>query len=326
MCQERSSVKAQGSAQGSIKAQNPLEPMSAHTELERSAEGDYIAEARESLKRPDPHAQQHLSSEQSDVGERYTPPWVSARPHVERPAFRAYRQFNEPSLRPMAGAQVRPRAQPTHFFPSEGIADKVARKLGEHKLLSVKELTESFEFFQRVRHRVSREVVADLCCGHGLVGMLFALLERKVERVILVDLNFPESSLKLEAALSELGPWLSPKLTRLERSVKGVGEALPKGAGVVAVHACGARTDWSVQAARVTGGPLAVMPCCYAQQTYRGPEAMRRHLGAGLSIDIERTYALERDGYQVSWQEVPPEVTPMNRVLSASPPRPSQRS
>jgi hypothetical protein len=223
----------------------------------------------------------------------------------------------------MAGAQVRPFAQPTRFFPSEGIADKIARKLGERKLLNVKEITESFEFFQRVRHRVSREAVADLCCGHGLVGMLFGLLERKVERVYLVDLKFPASSLKLQEALCELGPWLGPKITRLERSVKGVAHLLPQGAGVVAVHACGARTDWSLQAARTLGGPLAVMPCCYAQQTYKGPDALRRHLGAGLSIDIQRTYDLEALGYQVSWQEVPPEVTPMNRVLSASPPRTS---
>jgi hypothetical protein len=212
----------------------------------------------------------------------------------------------------MAGAQVRPHPSVTRFFPSEGIADKIARKLGEHKLLNIKELTESFEFFQRVRHRVSREVVADLCCGHGLVGM------------ILVDLKFPSSSLKLERALSELGPWLSPKVSRLERSVKGVGGALPKGAGVVAVHACGARTDWSLQAAHVSGGPLAVMPCCYAQQSYRGPETIRRQLGAGLSIDIQRTYDLEARGYQVSWQELPPEVSPMNRIISASPPSPSR--
>lgn len=275
-------------------------------------------EARESLAQPDPH---ELAQGGAASTDRYIPPWVEARPIIERPAFRGFRQFNDPKLRAMAGAQVRPHPHPTRFFPSEGIADKVARKLGERKLLNIKELTESFEFFQRVRHRVSREVVADLCCGHGLVGMLFGLLERRVERVILVDLSFPSSSLKLQEALCELGPWLGPKVTRLERSVKGVGAALPSGAGVVAVHACGARTDWSIQAAREVGGPLAVMPCCYAQQTYRGPDTVRRHLGAGLSIDIQRTYQLEAQGYQVSWQEVPPEVTPMNRVLSASPPR-----
>ena len=153
------------------------------------------------------------------------------------------------------------------------------------------------------------------------MGLLFGLLERRVEQVILVDISFPSSSRRLERALNELGPWLSAKVTRLERDVKGVGPQLPSGAGVVAVHACGARTDWSIQAAHLTGGPLAVMPCCYAQQSYRGPEALKRHLGAGLSLDIQRTYDLEGRGYQVSWQELPPEVSPMNRIISASPPR-----
>ena len=291
------------------------------SEEELSAlEARLAQEAIESLAEPDPHDLSGVSS--SPVAEgRYVAPWVDARPHVDRPSFRAYRQFNDPALRPMAGAQVRLYPSPTRFFPSEGIADKIARKLGEHKLLNVKELTESFEFFQRVRHRVRRAVVADLCCGHGLVGMLFGLLERRVERVILVDLTFPASSRRLEAALSELGPWLSPKLTRIERDVRGVGPQLPEGAGVVAVHACGARTDWSIKAAQHTGGPLAVMPCCYAQQSYRGPEALKRHLGVGLSLDIKRTYDLEGRGYQVSWQELPPEVSPMNRIISASPPR-----
>ncbi len=251
---------------------------------------------------------------------RYAPPWVRALPMIEQPAFRAYRQFNAPDLRPLAGAMTRPLPHATRFFPSDSMPDKVARAIGGSRSLSVKELTESFEFFQRVRHRLNGRVVADLCCGHGLVGMLFGLLEREVEEVVLVDLKFPESSRKVEEALCEVGPWLRGKVRRLTRSVKGVGPLLPEGAGVVAVHACGARTDWAIEAALVTRGPFAVMPCCYAQQTYRGPNAIRLNLGAGLGIDIQRTYDLEAIGYQVSWQEVPPEVTPMNRILAASPP------
>lgn len=289
---------------------------STHKNAQNVLEERLRKEALDSLAQADPHELAQGNTKNSDL---YLPPWMHTRPILERPAFRGYRQFNDPHLRAMAGAQVRPFPQPTRFFPSEGIADKVARKLGEHKILNIKEITESFEFFQRVRHRMSRKVLADLCCGHGLVGMLFGLLERKVEQVILVDLSFPSSSLKLENALCELGPWLKPKIIRLERTVKGIGTDLPQGTGVVAVHACGARTDWSIQAAYQVQGPLAVMPCCYAQQSYRGPDSIRKHLGSGLSIDIQRTYQLEAQGYQVSWQEIPSEVTPMNRVISASP-------
>ncbi len=271
------------------------------------------------------HGRPYRADELALAG-RYVAPWVRALPLIEQPAFRAYRQFNSPELRPLAGAMTRPLPHATRFFPSDSMPDKVARAIGACRALSVKEVTESFEFFQRVRHRLNGRVVADLCCGHGLVGMLFGLMEREVEEVLLVDLKFPDSSQKLEEALCAVGPWLRGKVRRLTRSVKGIGPHLPPGAGVVAVHACGARTDWSIEAAIAAAGPLAVMPCCYAQQTYRGPVALRQHLGAGISIDIQRTYDLEALGYQVSWQEVPPEVTPMNRILSASPPHAPQRT
>ena len=136
------------------------------------------------------HGRPYRADEPPLVG-RDAPPWVRALPAIEQPAFRAYRQFNPPEMRPLAGAMTRPLPHATRFFPSDSMPDKVARAIGGSRCLSVKEVAESFEFFQRVRHRLNGRVVADLCCGHGLVGMLFALLERKVERVILVDLNFP---------------------------------------------------------------------------------------------------------------------------------------
>ena len=204
--------------------------------------------------------------------------------------------------------------------------DKVARVLGEARLLDTKEVIESFEFFQRVRHRVSRQHVVDLCCGHGLVGMLFALLERRVEHVHLLDVRFPESSGRIEAALNQVWPWVSPKLHRLTRSVKGAATVLPEGAGVVAVHACGARTDWSIEEAVKIGGPLAVMPCCYTHQVYSGPETLKRHLGVTLCVDIQRTTQLSDLGYEVAWQELPPSITPKNRIIAATPRPKDERS
>jgi hypothetical protein len=65
----------------------------------------------------------------------------------------------------------------------------------------MKEFTESFEFFSRTRTLIrgtrnqvsngnngnSGSNVADLACGHGLTGILFAVFEKSVERVWLVD-------------------------------------------------------------------------------------------------------------------------------------------
>ena len=267
---------------------------------------------------------------------RYTPPWLQSLPHHSRPAFRAYRQFNrlreqvdfgpdqhatEESQQHTQFCSIKSRLSQSKlsYFESQRMPDKVAKVLGEAKALDVKEIIESFEFFQRVRHRVSRETIVDLCCGHGFVGMLFGLLERRVEHVYLLDVKFPKSSYKIEALLNAHWPWLSAKLIRLERSVKGAASELPQGAGVVAVHACGARTDWSIDVARKLGGPLAVMPCCYAHQVYKGPETLKRNLGVNLCVDIQRTRELEQANYMVDWQEIPPEITPKNRIIAASP-------
>ena len=262
----------------------------------------------------------------------YMPPWLNTLPHHPKPAFRAYRQFNqqrdqlefgpdrhdgESSV--LCSVKSRLNQDKLIHFSSERMPDKIARLLGEAQLIDTKEVIESFEFFQRVRHRISRSVVVDLCCGHGLVGMLFALLERKVEQVILLDMKFPESSYKVETLLNQTWPWVSPKIHRLQRSVKGAAADLPQNAGVVAVHACGARTDWSIEVARQLGGPLAVMPCCYAHQVYQGPDTLKKHLGVTLCVDIQRTMSLEINQYSVDWQEIPPEITPKNRIISASP-------
>ena len=268
----------------------------------------------------------------------YAPPWLSSLPHRDRPAFRAYRQFNAlrdhlefgpdlhsershelSSSRGFCATKSRLSLDKLSYFDSEKMPDKVAKLLGESRALDTKEVIESFEFFQRIRHRVSRTVIVDLCCGHGLVGMLFALLERRVTEVYLLDVIFPASSQRIETILNDQWPWVSPKIKRLERSVKGADQVLPSGAGVVAVHACGARTDWAINVARSLGGPFAVMPCCYAHQVYQGPETLKRHLGVNLCVDIQRTMNLEEEGYLVDWQEIPPEITPKNRIISASP-------
>lgn len=263
---------------------------------------------------------------------KYSPPWINTLPHHPKPAFRAYRQFNqlrdELDLEPnqhdgppskLCAVKSRLNQDKLLHFASDRMPDKIATLLGEAKVIDTKEVIESFEFFQRVRHRISRSVVVDLCCGHGLVGMLFALLERKVKEVILLDLHFPDSSYKVEALLNQSWPWLSPKIRRIQRSVKGAADDLPPHAGVVAVHACGARTDWSIDVACQVGGPLAVMPCCYAHQVYQGPDTLKKHLGVSLCVDIQRTMLLEINNYSVDWQEIPPEITPKNRIISASP-------
>ena len=283
---------------------------------------------------------------------RSEPTWFSTLPHQKPSSFRAFRQFNTldisaktidfgPDTHSTQESDQKPSSMPSslidpqsicsvknrlnrdklRYFDSDRMPDKVARILGQDQLVDIKEVVESFEFFQRTRHRISRSNVVDLCCGHGLVGMLFALLERRVDRVYLLDNRFPLSSKRIETALNDIWPWVSPKITRLECSVKDAAHLLPKEAGVVAVHACGARTDWALDVAIELGGPLAVMPCCYTHQVYQGPITLKRHLGVALCVDIQRTLMLSTRGSQVDWQEIPQVITPKNRIIAATPPR-----
>lgn len=225
--------------------------------------------------------------------------------------FKAFRQLNSdrPSLD--LGSRSKPGPWIDEWFAGDGLPDRVLRSLLRHRAVPFKEILESFEFFERVRRRVRAPVVADLCCGHGLGGALWALFDRRVERVFLVDVRRPPSVDRVWAALDEVAPWVTPKLTFIEARIGQ--QDLPAGTAVIGLHACGVQTDRVLEVARETGGPVAVMPCCYP--TSRAPRALKGPLGVELSIDVDRTYRLESWGYSVGWSAIPEVITPMNRVL-----------
>ena len=54
-------------------------------------------------------------------------------------------------------------------------------------------------------------MVADLCCGHGLAGLLFAIFEREVERVHLVDRERPASADLILQAAADVAPGRRPR-------------------------------------------------------------------------------------------------------------------
>lgn len=237
--------------------------------------------------------------------------------------FRALRAFNDPSLTPVAAA--RSRLDERLVTALEGATSpallRLVKALAARRALVIKELVESLEFFERVRHRVRARHVADLCAGHGLTGLLFAAYERDVERVTLLDLACHDNQATVLAAVLDVAPWAADKVERVQARVQDAARFLEQGSAVVAVHACGARTDRALDAALEVGGALAVMPCCHASSTNQAPRALQEALGPHLSCDIERTYRLERAGYRVSWQSVPDSITPMNRILVGVPDR-----
>lgn len=233
-------------------------------------------------------------------------------------SFRAYRQFNDPGFKPHARADFRLDKAGAVWFPSDGFPDRLARALSEARIIRIKELLESFEFFDRVRRTMRAPAIVDLCCGHGLVGMLFGVMEREVEEVYLVDKHKPKAFEPLLEALCSVAPWLRDKVHYIEAKINRTGGMLPKHSSVIGVHACGIRTDYCIDTALELEGNLAILPCCYGQTGSSAPHALRRALGVVTATDVHRTYRLEQAGYQVNWSAIPAEITPMNRIIHAT--------
>jgi len=213
------------------------------------------------------------------------------------------------------GARRSLRPSDAALFPRDSIAHAFARALCERSAVPVKELFEATETFALARKALRAPIVADLCCGHGLAGVLFALMEREVERVLLVDRTRPPSADVVLDAAAAVAPWVAPKIEWREERLGAA--PLPAGASVVAVHACGLKTDHAMEAAIEAGGAFAALPCCRPHRRHPAPESLKNALGPDVAIDVHRTYALEGAGYRVAWREIPAAITPMNRVLIA---------
>jgi hypothetical protein len=195
------------------------------------------------------------------------------------------------------------------------MVDRLIWALAERKAINVKEVLESFETFARVRRRLRAKSMADLCCGHGLTGLIFAALEPKVEAVTLYDREKPPKADVILEAIVEVAPWVEAKITWVEADVDHAAEHLPPRTSIVAVHACGVRTDRVLEAALAVGGDVAVVPCCYAKTNRKAPRPLREVLGAELATDVHRTYWLEHQGYKTEWATIPEAISEKNRIL-----------
>ncbi len=236
-----------------------------------------------------------------------------------KPAFRAFRIFNQPEYEGLANCRHRLDHRALPLFSGTDFPNRLARTLAEDGLMNLKEVLESFEFFERVRTRVRAPEMVDLCCGHGLTGMLFAIFEREVEKVVLWDKRKPELSDQLLKTLYKQAPWIEDKIVWREDILNRAVDSLSQGASVIGVHACGKRTDGCIETAIQLKGKLAVLPCCYGQTGQSAPLALKQSLGVVLATDIARTYKLENAGYEVSWSAIPKAITPMNRIIAAHP-------
>ncbi|MCH2109077.1 MAG: methyltransferase [Polyangiaceae bacterium] len=228
--------------------------------------------------------------------------------------FKVYKQFNDAELQLYAGMKHRLHSLPSELFPTQSFPDRVAQALAAERVIHIKELVESFEFFYRVRKRLRAPELIDLCAGHGLAGLLFAACEERVEKVLLIDQRQPESFPRIWRAFEKVAPWVMQKVEYREEAIDADLELSPR-ASVILVHACGELTDKGLKRAIAHGAAVAAMPCCYGKALEAQVPGLAQHFGRNASIDISRSYLLANAGYQVDWSQIPEAVTPMNRII-----------
>ncbi len=237
-------------------------------------------------------------------------------PSSVRRTLRFFRHFDASD--PWIGSRSSLSPRDADRFPGDTLAATFARALCKRSAIPVKELFEAVETFSLCRKVIRRPSLADLCCGHGLGGVLFALMEHQVERVLLVDRDRPPSADSVLAAAADVAPWVAPKIEWRETQLNRA--QLEPGTAVLAIHACGLRTDTAIEMAIESGGPFAALPCCRPHNAHPAPMSLKNALGADVAIDVHRTYALEAKGYRVSWKDIAETITPKNRALIAKAP------
>ena len=232
--------------------------------------------------------------------------------------FKGLRQFNSPDGHRVSNRRDRMNPNWMHWFPTDSAVDRFARALCERCAVDMKEFSESFEFFTRTRRKMRASIVTDLCCGHGLTGLLFAIFEREVEQVHLVDQMCPLSFERIYDAALDVAPWVKRKV---QFHTMSINQYVPEqGSSILGIHACGSRTDRCIDLAIELETPVALMPCCHSSVSYGArPRAFDESLGIRLAIDVDRTYRLRNNGYDVDWKAIPKVVTPMNRIIIGKP-------
>jgi len=201
-------------------------------------------------------------------------------------------------------------------FPQGTLFHAIARAVCEAGALPRKELYEAWEIARRARRLFRGGRVVDLAGGHGLLAHMMLLLDDGSPGALVVDTVPPLSGPRLQAALTAAWPRLAGRVQLLTADLRTV--PLTADDVVVASHACGGLTDLVLERAVEVGARVAVLPCCHALRPGR-PQPLAGWLDGALEMDVLRAMRLRERGYRVWTQEIPADITPMNRLLLGAP-------
>lgn len=232
--------------------------------------------------------------------------------------FRVFKQFNELEGPLPVKLKRRLDKRTAALLQARGRTQTVLQTLAETPCIKLKEVLESFEIHAVARKRLVNSHLVDLCCGHGLTGLLFAIFDPGISRVTLLDREFSKSSGLILERLTSAFPDLQGRVVRRRLDLSDF--EVPSGdVALLAVHACGPRTDQCLDLALRHRSPIAMVPCCYTGTGKNDPYTLKAALGVPLSADVGRTYKLHHHDYDVQWERISSLITPMNRVMLAHP-------
>ena len=221
-------------------------------------------------------------------------------PDLHRNRIRRYFHDDDDNL--LAGSQ-----QPT-ITSSTSTTNNILTAIVTHLAcndapVDTKEVAESIEFYLRSGKRAigaakrilknngssnQSMVIEDLCCGHGLTGMLFAAcnhLERLKNsmKVVLVDQSEPESHSILRNLISDVCPWVNEAtVVFVESDLDGYTKFKQRHSSdeasiITSTHACGSLTDDVIKyAVQSSAASVTVMPCCYTGTAKGSPFGVQR--------------------------------------------------
>ena len=197
-------------------------------------------------------------------------------------------------------------------FTGATLFDRIARAVCEAGCLPRKELYEAWEVGRRTRRWFRGGRVIDIGAGHGLLAHVMLLLDDSSPAAVAVDPALPASAARIHDALVQAWPRLAGRVSY----VTSEPEDVPVEAGdvVVSCHACGALTDRVIDRAVRARARVAVLPCCHDVETCDAGD-LTGWIDPALAIDVVRATRLRNQSYRVRTQQIPPEITPKNRLL-----------
>ena len=216
------------------------------------------------------------------------------------------------------GARDRLTSHDLGRFAGNTLFNRLGRVVCGVGKLPRKELYEAWEVARRVRRWCRGGRVVDVAGGHGLLAHAMLLLDDSSPEALVVDPKVPRNANTLHDAI--ISGW--PRLRGRVRYIRSDISAFPLTPEDVLVssHACGALTDVVLDAAASARATVAVLPCCH-DLGRNDPGALAGWLDGAMAIDVLRATRLEAKGYRVRTQTIPPDITPKNRLLIASPNR-----